>query len=83
MLSLMLDTFNPCSLRHEDNCSSLRPSCFCCADLKKNKKRRRNKRRNKCGGITQWVKVIIWVNEVNLLLVCQCGYLELVEEEES
>lgn len=38
MLSLMLDTFNPCSLRHEDNCSSLRPSCFCCADLKKIKK---------------------------------------------
>lgn len=32
------------------------------------------------GGITQWVKVIIRINEVNLLLVCQCQYLELAGE---
>lgn len=36
-----------------------------------------------CGGTTWWVKVIIRINEVNLLLVCQCQYLELVEEKES
>lgn len=36
----------------------------------------------KGGGITQWVKVIR-INEVNLLFVCQCQYLELVEGEEK
>lgn len=43
----------------------------------------RGRRRRKSGGITQWVKVIIRINEVNLLLVCQRQYLELVAEEEE
>lgn len=57
-----------------------------CRYKKKRRKRRREgqkEKEKKSGGITQWVKVIIGINEVNLLLVCQCQYLELVEEEES
>lgn len=42
---------------------------------------KKRKKKEESGGITQWVKVIIRINEVNLLLVCQCQYLELVEEE--
>lgn len=56
----------------------LRPSCFFVVQTLKRRKQRR-----KSGGITQWVKVIIGINEVNLLLVCQCQYLELVKEEEG
>lgn len=52
---------------------------FCCADIQKEKEGGKKEKKKKSGGITQRVKVIIGINEVNLLLVCQCQYLELVE----
>lgn len=43
------------------------------ADIKKEENPPQN---NDLEATTQRVKVIIGINEVNLLLVCQCQYLE-------
>lgn len=75
----MLHTFNPCSsstnrdMRERKKTSQL-SSRFCCIDKKEKRKKKESQ------GITQWVKVIR-INEVNLSLVCQRQYFELVEKE--
>lgn len=76
---LMLHTFNPCSSftsrdmreRKKNKKTSQLSSRFCCVDKKK---------KEESQGVTQWVKVIR-INEVNLSLVCQRQYFELVEKE--
>lgn len=74
----MLHTFNPCS-------------SFTSRDMRERKKLRnsqvafvalikKEKKKKESQSVTQWVKVIR-INEVNLSLVCQRQYFELVEKE--
>lgn len=79
MQVLMLHTFNPSSSftsrdMRERKTKKLCNSQVAFVALIKKKKKKESQ------GVTQWVKVIR-INEVNLSLVCQRQYFELVEKE--